>query len=100
MARLNVESQVVGDVDRMFTRWAVSEKSAKASKMVEAQSLFRTLIAWRRELLVFVSTRFTNAKSESVNLTAKNLKRIGRGYRNQGHYRGRILLYTVGLGPC
>lgn len=88
------------DVHECHSRWSVLEKSAKASKMVEAQSLFRTLVAWRCELLVFVSTRFTNAKSESVNLTAKNLKRIGRGYRNQGHYRGRILLYTVGLLPC
>ena len=88
------------DVHEFQSRWAVLEKSVKATKMVEAKSLFRTLTAWRRELLVFVRTRLTNARSEAANLTAKNLKRIGRGYRNHGHYRLRILLYTAGLRPC
>ncbi|MGP5412004.1 transposase, partial [Glutamicibacter ardleyensis] len=81
------------------SRWAVLEKSVKATKMGEAKSLFRTLTAWRRELLVFIRTRLTNARSEAANLTAKNLKRIGRGYRNHDHYRVRIL-YTAGLRPC
>ena len=88
------------DVHEFQARWAVLEKSVRATKVVEAKSLFRTLTAWRRELLVFVRTRLTNARSEAVNLTAKNLKRIGRGYRNHGHYRLRILLYTTGLRPC
>ena len=88
------------DVHEFQARWAVVEKSVKATKMVEAKSLFRTLTAWRRELLVFVRTRLTNARSEAANLTAKNLKRIGRGYRNHDHYRVRILLYTAGLRPC
>lgn len=34
----------------------------------------------------------TNAKSEAAKLAAKNLKRIGRGYRNHSHYQVRILL--------
>ena len=88
------------DIHEFQSRWAVLEKSVKATKMVEAKSLFRTLTAWRRELLVFIRTRLTNARSEAANLTAKNLKRIGRGYRNHAHYRVRILLYTAGLRPC
>lgn len=88
------------DVHEFQARWAVLEKSVRATKMVEAKSLFRTLSAWRRELMVFVRTRLTNARSEAANLTAKNLKRIGRGYRNHSHYRVRILLYTAGLRPC
>lgn len=88
------------DIHEFQSRWAVLEKSVKATKMTEAKTLFRTLTAWRRELLVFVRTRLTNARSEAANLTAKNLKRIGRGYRNHGHYRLRILLYTAGLRPC
>lgn len=88
------------DIHDFQSRWAVLEKSVKATKMVEAKSLFRTLTAWRRELLVFIRTRLTNARSEAANLTAKNLKRIGRGYRNHDHYRVRILLYTAGLRPC
>lgn len=88
------------DVHEFQSRWAVLEKSVRATKMTEAKSLFHTLTAWRRELLVFVRTRLTNARSEAANLTAKNLKRIGRGYRNHGHYRLRILLYTAGLRLC
>ena len=88
------------DIHEFQYRWSVLEKSVKATKMVEAKSLFRTLTAWRRELLVFIRTRLTNAKSESANLTAKNLKQIGRGYRNHDHYRVRILLYTAGLRSC
>ncbi|MNW24716.1 hypothetical protein D3C74_14440 [compost metagenome] len=50
--------------------------------MVEAKSLFRTPTAWRRELLMFVRMRLTHARSETANLTAKDLRRNGRGYRN------------------
>ncbi|MGP9526703.1 ISL3 family transposase [Glutamicibacter sp. AOP5-A2-18] len=88
------------NIHEFQSRWAVLEKSVRATTMVEAKSLFRTLTGWRRELLVFVRTRLTNARSEAANLTAKNLKRIGRGYRNHAHYRLRILLYTAGLRPC
>jgi len=87
------------NIHEFQSRWAVLEKSVRATTMVEAKSLFRTLTGWRRELLVFVRTRLTNARSEAANLTAKNLKRIGRGYRNHSHYRLRILLYTAGLRP-
>lgn len=88
------------DIHDFQSRWAVLEKSVRATKMVEAKSLFRTLTAWRSELLVFIRTRLTNVRSEAANLTAKNLKRIGRGYRNHDHYRLRILLYAAGLRPC
>ncbi|MEF9874957.1 MAG: transposase [Glutamicibacter sp.] len=71
----------------------------RATKMSEAKSLFRTLSAWLRELLVFVRMRLINARSETTNLTAKCLKRIGRSYRNHTHSRLRILLYTEGLWP-
>lgn len=88
------------DIQEFQSRLAVLERSVQATKMSEAKSLFRTLTAWRRELLVFVRTRLSNARSEAANLTAKNLKQIGRGYRSHAHYRLRILLYTAGLRPC
>ncbi|WPR64415.1 ISL3 family transposase [Glutamicibacter protophormiae] len=88
------------DIHDFQSRWAMLEKSVKATKMVEAKSLFRTLTAWRSQLLVFIRTRLMNARSEAANLTTKNLKRIGRGYRNHSHYRMRIFLYTAGLRPC
>lgn len=88
------------DVHEFQSRWAVLEKPVKAAALVEAKLLFRILTDWHRELLVFVPTRLTNARSEAVNLTAKNLKRIWRRYRNHGHYRRPKLLYTAGLLPC
>lgn len=75
--------------------WAELEHAVKATRMPEAKSLFATLRAWRRPLLTFCRTRVTNARSEAANLTAKNLKRIGRGYTNHANYRTRILLYTA-----
>lgn len=88
------------NIDDFQRRWAVLERSVKASKLKEARSLFGTLKMWRKELLVFCRTRLTNARSEAANLTAKNMKRIGRGYTNHGNYRLRILLSTQGLRPC
>ncbi len=80
--------------------WAALEHAVKATKMREAASLFATLKMWRRELLTFCRSRVTNARSEAANLTAKNLKRIGRGYRNHGQYRLRLPLYTAAKQAC
>ncbi|WP_229995055.1 transposase, partial [Arthrobacter sp. Bi26] len=44
--------------------------------------------------------RVTNARSEAANLSAKNLKRAARGYRNHDHYRLRLLLYTAAQQEC
>ena len=51
-------------------------------------------VAWRRELLTFCRTRVTNARTEAANLTAKTIKRVGRGYRNHRNYRCRIIGYA------
>lgn len=45
----------------------------------------RTLKMWRSELLVFCRARLTNSRSDAVNLTATNMKRIGRRYTNHGN---------------
>ena len=82
------------------TAWEKLETSVNATDMTEAKSLLRTLTAWKTELEVFCLTRLTNARSEAANLTAKNIKRIGRGYVNHNNYRLRILLYTARLRPC
>ena len=63
--------------------------------MVETTKLMRTLDRWWDPIEVFIATRVTNAKSEAANLTCKNLKRTGRGYRNQGNYHARIMLYSA-----
>lgn len=88
------------DLQAFSSAWEVLEASVRATTMPEAKSLLRTLRSWKAELEVFCVTRLTNARSEAANLTAKNMKRIGRGYRNHRNYRLRILLSTAGLRPC
>lgn len=71
--------------------WAALSKAVKATRLPEPLALFKTLTAWRRELLTFCRTRLTNARSEAANLTAKAFKRAGRGYRKHDNYRCRII---------
>ena len=66
-----------------------------AADMAETTKLMRTLDRWWDPVEVFITTRVTNAKSEAANLTCKNLKRTGRGYRNQGNYHARIMLHSA-----
>ena len=63
--------------------------------MAETTKLMRTLDRWWDPIEVFITTRVTNARSEAANLTCKNLKRTGRGYRNQGNYHARIMLHSA-----
>ena len=63
--------------------------------MAETTKLMRTLDRWWDPIEVFITTRVTNARSEAANLTCKNLKRTGRGYRNQTNYHARIMLHSA-----
>ena len=82
------------DTPTFQREWAGLEKAVKATRLPEPVALFKTLTAWRRELLTFCRTRVTNARTEAANLTAKTFKRIGRGYRNHDNYRCRIIGYA------
>lgn len=72
--------------------WARLQTAVRATTLPEPKALFRTLTAWKAEIRNFCLTRVTNARTEAANLNAKNIKRAGRGYRNHGNYRARILL--------
>lgn len=62
------------------------------STVPELQTLRRTLIKWRKEILAyFYSGLLTNARTEGFNLKAKLVKRRGYGYRSFDHYRLRLL---------
>lgn len=58
----------------------------------ELAALAKTLRKWRHEVLAHHSTGASNAKAEAANVTIKNVKRSGRGFRNLANYRHRILL--------
>lgn len=82
------------DTPTFQREWARLEHAVKATRLTEPRALFKTLTAWRRELLTFCRTRVTNARTEAANLNAKTFKRIGRGYRNHDNYRCRIIGYA------
>ena len=62
----------------------------------ELRTLAKTLRRWRNEILAHHTTGAendaSNGKVEAANLTIKQVKRTGRGFRNLHNYRHRILL--------
>lgn len=63
--------------------------------MPETTRLRKTIDAWWPAIATFIRTRATNAKTEAANVTVKNIKRAGRGYRSHENYRCRIMLYNA-----
>ncbi len=66
-----------------------------AGDMDESTRLATTLDRWWPELLAFLETRVTNARTEGYNRVIKQIKRTGRGYRNQTNYQRRIVLHIA-----
>ena len=62
-----------------------------ASTLAELQTLRRTLIRWRREILAYFATGLTNGRTEGFNNKAKVVKRRAYGYRSFSNYRLRLL---------
>ncbi len=62
-----------------------------ASTLPEVQTLRRTLMKWRREILAYFATRLTNGRTEGFNNKAKVVKRRAYGYRSFRNYRLRLL---------
>jgi transposase len=58
----------------------------------ELRRLAKLLKRWRREILAHHTTGASNGPVEAANLTIKQVKRSGRGFRNMPNYRVRILL--------
>ena len=58
----------------------------------ELRTLAKTLRRWRHEILAHHTTGASNGRVEAANLTIKQVKRSGRGFRNLHNYRHRILL--------
>src|SRR4051812_4666844 len=62
-----------------------------ASPIPELQTLRRTLMRWRREILAYFTTGLTNGRTEGFNNKAKVVKRRAYGYRSFKNYRLRLL---------
>jgi len=65
----------------------------------ELRRLAKTLRRWRAEILAHHTTGASNGPVEAANLLIKQVKRSGRGFRNFGNYRLRILL-ADGMRRC
>lgn len=65
-----------------------------AAQMPETDRLWNTVFAWWPETDVLIVTGVTHARTEAAN-TSKHNKHTGRGFRNQHHYRARILLASA-----
>jgi transposase len=63
--------------------------------MPETTRLKNTIDTWWPAIATFIRTRATNTKTEAANVTIKNIKRTGRGYRSHDNYRCRIMLYNT-----
>jgi transposase len=62
-----------------------------ASPIPEIQTLRRTLLRWKHEVLAYFDTGVTNGRTERFNLKAKLVKRRAFGYRSFRNYRLRLL---------
>jgi transposase len=62
-----------------------------ASPLPELQTLRRTLMRWRREILAYFGTGLTNGRTEGFNNKAKLVKKRAYGYRSFRNYRLRLL---------
>lgn len=61
------------------------------SHLKEIQTLRKTLLKWREEILNYFSTRLTNARTEGFNNKAKVVKRRAYGYKSFENYRLKVL---------
>lgn len=66
-----------------------------AADMDETTRLATTIDRWWPEVLAFLETRITNARTEGYNRVIKQIKRTGCGYRNQANYQRRIVLHIA-----
>lgn len=80
---------IARDRRRMFDLYVLG------AQLPEADRLKKTIDSWWPEIETFIATRATNARTEAANVTIKNIKRTGRGYRSHANYQSRIMLYNA-----
>ncbi len=60
----------------------------------EVQSLGRTLLRWKEEIVAWHSSQVTNGPTEAMNNLIKRTKRVAFGFSNFRNFRVRALLYA------
>jgi transposase len=117
LARLKATLRADDPTDEIGAAWGIKEQLRKlltSSSLAEAAEhkmrlgafvltadlpetdrLWATVDAWWHAIEVLIVTGVTNARTEAANTAIKQIKRTGRGYRNAGNYRARILLASA-----
>ncbi len=88
----------VRDVTRAREALELLYAWAASGDIPEMRRFAATVRRWEPEILAWHTTGgASNGPTEAVNLTIKNVKRVGRGFRNFQNYRLRLLLACGGV---
>jgi transposase len=78
--------------------WRFYDACALAN-MRETTRLALTIETWWPAILVALTERVTNARTEGFNRVIKQVKRVGCGFRNMDNYRRRIMAHIAVTRP-
>ena len=84
---------------RIRSRLADFYEAAIDAQLPEATRLARTIQTWWPAILVALTERVSNARTEGFNRIIKQVKRAGCGYRNMINYQRRILTHIAVTRP-
>lgn len=76
---------------RAYERYKRLVNDMSVSFLPEIQTLRKTLLKWKEEILNYFQTNLTNARLEGFNNKASLLKRRAYGYKSPEHYRLQLL---------
>jgi transposase len=74
-----------------------ADPGGAGSGVPELERLAGTIEAWWPEVLGFLQTGVTNARTEGCNRVIKQITRVACGFRNQANYERRIMLHSAAL---
>jgi len=82
-------------------RWRLADfyQAAIDADLPEATRLAGTIQTWWPAILVALTERVSNARTEGFNRIIKQVKRAGCGYRNMTNYQRRILTHIAVTRP-
>jgi transposase len=78
--------------------WRFYQACAQAN-MPETTRLAHTIETWWPAILVALTERVTNARTEGFNRIIKQVKRVACGFRNMDNYRRRIMAHIAVTRP-
>ena len=87
---ISVSHRSVGDENRIYTRYDFADLLIRNHDYI----INSFVMVEKHGSGKIYSSRLSNSPIESLNRKVKDLKRLGRGYRNFEHFRTRFLYAT------